>query len=250
LTEMLKPFTGVLVSDFFTGYDSLHCPQQKCLIHLLRDLNEDVFHNPFDKELMTLAHGFADLLRKVVKTVNRHGLQSKHLRRHRAEVEAFLAETCAGQLQSNLASGYQKRFEKYQAKLFTFLDHDGVPWNNNNAEHAIHCFARYRMFADGRFTEASIQDYLDLLSLYQSCEYQGINFLQYVRTETVDGRETFGPGTRKPARKDASESSSSSSAGAGPTPSKAEDTTGQASPGGFAEGGHLAAGSGNEQTTL
>ena len=23
------------------------------------------------------------------------------------------------------------------ARLFTFLDYDGVPWNNNNAEHAI-----------------------------------------------------------------------------------------------------------------
>jgi predicted RecB family nuclease len=208
LIEMLKPFTGVLVSDFYTGYDSPRCPQQKCLIHLLRDLNEDVFHNPFDKELVTLAHGFANLLRKVVKTVDRHGLQSKHLWQHRAEVEAFLAETCASDLRSDLATGYQKRFEKYRGKLFTFLDHDGVPWNNNNAEHAIHCFARYRMLADGRFSEASIQDYLVLLSLYQSCEYQGINFLHYLRNERVDGRENFGYGKRKPVRKDAAEPSS------------------------------------------
>jgi predicted RecB family nuclease len=211
LTEMLKPFRGVLVSDFFTGYDSLPCPQQKCLIHLLRDLNEDVFHNPFDKELVTLAHGFADLLRKVVKTVDRHGLQSTHLRVHRAEVDTFLAETRAAELQSDLAIGYQKRFEKYQAALFTFLDHDGVPWNNNNAEHAIHCFARYRMFADGKFTEASIQDYLVLLSLYQSCEYQGINFLQYLRDQRVDGRVAFGTGVRKSSGKGAAASPSSGS---------------------------------------
>jgi predicted RecB family nuclease len=249
LTEMLKPFAGVLVSDFFTGYDSVPCPQQKCLIHLLRDLNEDVFHNPFDKELVTLAHGFADLLRKVVKTVDRHGLQSTHLRGHRAEVEAFFAETLAAELQSNLASGYQKRFEKYQAKLFTFLDHDGVPWNNNNAEHAIHCFARYRMFADGRFTEASIQDYLVLLSLYQSCEYQGINFLQYLRNQRVDGRVAFGTGTRKSALKDAAESPSSESAEASHTPCNAEVTIGQAVRSGFVESGCLATENGEEQMT-
>ncbi len=29
-------------------------------------------------------------------------------------------------------------------KLFTFLDYDGVPWNNNNAEHAIKHFAIFR----------------------------------------------------------------------------------------------------------
>jgi predicted RecB family nuclease len=227
LTEMLKPFTGVLVSDFFTGYDSLPCAQQKCLIHLLRDLNEDVFRNPFDEELMKLAHRFAALLRKVVKTVDRHGLQRKHLQGHRAEVTAFFAEVCAAELQSDLASGYQKRFEKYQNELFTFLDHDGVPWNNNNAEHAIHSFVRYRTFADGRFTGASIQDYLVLLSLYQSCEYQGINFLHFLRSERVDGREAFGPGTRKPVGEKAADATCSSPSTDCPTPPKTEGTTEQ-----------------------
>jgi hypothetical protein len=31
---LLKDFTGVLVSDFYTAYDSIPCIQQKCLIHL------------------------------------------------------------------------------------------------------------------------------------------------------------------------------------------------------------------------
>jgi DNA-directed RNA polymerase subunit RPC12/RpoP len=198
LPEMLKTFTGVLVSDFFTGYDSIPCLQQKCLIHLIRDLNDDVFRHPFDAELMKLALGFATVLRRVVETVDRCGLRSKHLLRHRSEVDAFFVEACAGEAQSDLARAYQKRFEKYKGKLFTFLEHDGIPWNNNNAEHAIHCFARYRTTADGRLTDLSIQDYLVLLSLYQSCEYQGINFLHYLRHEHVDGQQSFGPGTRKP----------------------------------------------------
>jgi Transposase IS66 family len=193
-------------------------------------LNEDVFRNPFDEELRKLAQGFAALLRKVVKTVDHHGLESKHLQRHRAEVDAFLVETCAAELQSDLARGYQNRFEKYQDKLFTFLDHDGVPWNNNNAEHAIHCFARYRTIADGRFTEASIQDYLILLSLYQSCEYQGMNFLHYLRSAIVGGRQAFGTGVRKSVAVAVAGSSCASSAGECVMPPKAEPATGQANP--------------------
>src|SRR5947199_6772053 len=81
---------------------------------------------------------------------------------------------------------YQARFEKYRGKLFTFLDHDGVPWNNANAEHAIKCFAKYRQFADGRFTEASLGDYLVILSVCQSCEYQGIDFLDFLRGKGGD----------------------------------------------------------------
>jgi hypothetical protein len=40
--------------------------------------------------------------------------------------------------------------------LFTFLDHDGVPWNNNNAEHAVKRFADYREMADGHFSEQGL----------------------------------------------------------------------------------------------
>ena len=104
------------------------------------------------------------------------------------------------------------------------------------------------MFADGRFTDGSIQDYLVLLSLYQSCEYQGINFLQYLRNERVDGRVAFGTGMRKSARKDAAESPSSGAAEASRAPCKAADAVGQAAPSGIAVSGCLATGSGNEQT--
>ena len=50
LQEMLKDFRGVLVSDFFAAYDGIDCDQQKCLIHLMRDLNEGVLKHPYDQE--------------------------------------------------------------------------------------------------------------------------------------------------------------------------------------------------------
>ena len=40
--KLLAGFEGVLVSDFYTAYDSLGCVQQRCLIHLMRDLNDEV----------------------------------------------------------------------------------------------------------------------------------------------------------------------------------------------------------------
>jgi Transposase IS66 family len=38
MQEILKDCKGVLVSDFYAAYDSIDCPQQKYLIHLMRDL--------------------------------------------------------------------------------------------------------------------------------------------------------------------------------------------------------------------
>src|SRR5262249_61590040 len=39
LAELLSGFSGVLVTDFYSAYDSIGCAQQKCLVHLIRDLN-------------------------------------------------------------------------------------------------------------------------------------------------------------------------------------------------------------------
>lgn len=36
--EFLKDFNGILISDFYGGYDSINCRQQKCWVHLIRDL--------------------------------------------------------------------------------------------------------------------------------------------------------------------------------------------------------------------
>jgi len=75
----------------------------------------------------------------------------------------------------------RKRLLKYQDKLFTFLVHDGVPWNNNNAEHAITQFAYYRELANGQMSEEGLNEYLVLLSVYQTCKYKGVPFLTEYR---------------------------------------------------------------------
>lgn len=180
LGDMLLEFQGVLISDFFTGYDSLPCPQQKCLIHLIRDMNEDLRKNPFDHEFKELLNNFAKLIQEIVKTIDKFGLKKRNLNKHRITVSKFFKFVTDKQYSHDVSKKYQKRFEKYGARLFTFLDYDGVPWNNNNVEHAIKAFAKYRRFADGRLTEKSINDYLVLLSVFQTCEYRNIDVLQFL----------------------------------------------------------------------
>ena len=132
-------------------------------------LQSQYLGNPFDEDLKSLAADFGILLRKVVTTIDRHGLKCKHLGCHKKEVNLFFEAICNREYRSEVARGYQKRLEKYREKLFTFIDHDGVPWNNNNAEHAIKKFAHYREIADGVVPERCLRDYLTLLSIHQTC---------------------------------------------------------------------------------
>jgi hypothetical protein len=186
LAERLRGFDGVLVSDFFTAYDSIECPQQKCLIHLIRDMNEDVKSHPYDLELKKIVQAFATTVRLIIETVDRYGLTKNRLQKHKSSAMGFVEEVGRHHVSSEAAAKYQKRIEKYGYRLFTFLDYDHVPWHNNNAEHAMHAFARYRRFADGRLTKKSINDYLTILSVLQTCEYRGLDVLGFLLSGQAD----------------------------------------------------------------
>ena len=179
---LLADFRGVLVTDFYAAYESINCRQQKCLIHLIRDLNDDMRRNAFNAEIQEIGQSFAMLLRPIIETIDRYGLKTHYLRRHLKRAEQFFKFLAKRDYQSEVAVKYRKRFEKNRTSLFTFLEYDGVPWNNNNAEHAIKALADLRNVIGGTSSRKGIREYLVLLSVFQTCKYRGINFLDFVRS--------------------------------------------------------------------
>jgi predicted RecB family nuclease len=200
LKEMLKDFRGVLVSDFYAAYDGLDCPQQKCLIHLIRDLNQILLANPFDSEVQSVTAEFGSLLRQVVATIDEHGLRHYYLSRHRLDVDRYFETLDGSSPQSEAAQAIRDRLLRYREKLFTFIDHDDVAWNNNHAENAIKQFAYYRERRTGVMREAGLQDYLVLLSLYQTCRYKALEFLPFLLSGERD-IEVFAMSKRSSKRK-------------------------------------------------
>jgi hypothetical protein len=144
-----------------------------------------------------LAQEFASLIKPIVEAVDRFGLKTHHLRKHKRSVNRFYDAISKCDYQTDVAAGYKRRFEKNRNKLFTFLDHDGVPWNNNNAEHAIKAFARLRNRIGGKSSASGIRDYLVLLSISETCKYKGVNFLHFLQSGQVD-IDSFVGGSSKP----------------------------------------------------
>jgi len=184
--SLLKDFKGVLVSDFYTAYNSLDCPQQKCLIHLIRDFNDDLLKEPFNKEIKDIASEFASLLNPIIETVDRFGLKSRFLKKHKIGVDRFFKRLSHSDYQTETALKCKKRLEKNRHSLFTFLNYDNIPWNNNNAEHAIKAFAMLRRDFSGVSTEKGIHDYLILLSICETCRFKGLSFLDFLRSGEKD----------------------------------------------------------------
>ncbi|WP_442508214.1 TM0106 family RecB-like putative nuclease [Novipirellula sp. SH528] len=183
---LLEGFSGVLVSDFYPGYESIPCPQQKCLIHLMRDLNDDLLKQPFNSELRILASKFGAMLQSIVETIDEAGLKSKALKTHQVDVTTFYDWLEEVEYSNGVFQHFKERFEKSRSKLFTFLDHDDIPWNNNNAEHAIKAFAKLRNAIEKLNGERSIAEYLVLLSVSVTCEFQGVPVLTFLRSGLDD----------------------------------------------------------------
>jgi predicted RecB family nuclease len=194
LEEMLQGFTGVLVSDFYAAYDAPKCPQQKCLIHLMRDINDDIFHSPFDDELKQLAQRLVAVLKPIIDTIDRFGLKKYFLNRHKENVARYFNYLSTQAFASGAAQSYQNRMLKCRDKMFVFLDYDGIPWNNNNAENAIKPFASRRKILQASLSERGLRDYLLFLSISQTCRNKNLSFLRFLLSGKQD-IDAFANGT-------------------------------------------------------
>jgi hypothetical protein len=186
LKETIKDFAGVLVSDFYAAYDSVNCPQQKCHLHLMRDINDDILQHPFDEELKELARRYTLVLKPIIDTIDKHGLRQTHLNKHQRDAQTFLDWVAGRVVVSEIAQGYKTRIEKYGDRLFTFLKHDGVPWNNNCAENAVKLVASRRRLFGTSVSESGLKDYLVFLSIYQSLRRKGLSLLKFLLSGETD----------------------------------------------------------------
>src|ERR1017187_9357469 len=135
---------------------------------------------PFRRRVETTLRAFTLLLKPMVESIDRFGLKSRFLKKHLPSVKRFYREINESNLQSEGATKVRERLERNRDKLFTFLSYDGVPWNNNNAEHAVKPFAKLRHIIGGVTTEKGVRDYLVPLSICQTCKYIGVDFLDFM----------------------------------------------------------------------
>ena len=184
--DFLMGFQGVLVTDFYPGYDSVACRQQKCWVHLIRDLNEDLWENPFNSEFEVFVSEVRNLIVPMLEAVDKYGLKRRNLGKFSKSIERFYNKIINNRnYESEITQKYQKRFERYRDSLFMFLQEDGIPWNNNMAERAIRELAVQRKIIN-TFYKRVAPPYLLLLGLAQTCRFQEKSFLKFLLSGEKD----------------------------------------------------------------
>lgn len=178
--KFLVDYKGTLVSDFYPGYDAVECNQQKCWVHLIRDLNKDLLAAPFDIEFETFVSEVRNLIIPIMEAVQKYGLKKRNLNKFQQDIEKFYARVIIDKFyKSDLVKKYQKRFVRYQNSLFTFLEQDGIPWHNNAVERAIRHIAKQRAISSS-FSASVMDGYLVLLGIRQTCRFLGKSFFKFL----------------------------------------------------------------------
>jgi transposase len=178
--ELGKDFGGVVVADFFSAYNKLSGEQQKCTVHLLRELRDCA-----KKNKTTEFAAFRKKLKRVIADAVRLAAREDfdpatcenivwrlHDRVHALGVAEYKNPDCCR---------IAKRLRQHGGNLFTFLFHPGVVTpDNNRAERAIRPAVVIRKISGGSRTSNGANASADLMSLSRTCHLNDIDFVTFI----------------------------------------------------------------------
>jgi transposase len=179
----IQEFDGTLVSDFWGAYNAVDCSlRQTCLVHLLRDLeNVDKYKDPsehwpaFAKKLR---RWIADAIRlwRRQENYDEATYASRQQRLHDR-----LAWMIANPWEDAQAQRLIKRLRRHQKDLLTFLDQQGVPFENNHAERAIRPAVILRKNSYGNRSERGADAQAVLMSIFRTLKQRGLDPIPTMR---------------------------------------------------------------------
>jgi hypothetical protein len=178
-----KAFGGVVVADFYSAYNQLEAPKQRCLVHLLREVKETGEANEYFQKT-----SFAKQLRRWCQDALGLKDQRKQKKLNPAEYERKTArlETRLARLAQTTdpdpdARRLAKRLRRHQHELTRFLHEPKLEGTNNRAERALRPVVVLRKITGGNRSEAGAAAWAKLASLLATADQQKLGVYDATR---------------------------------------------------------------------
>ena len=177
-----EAFAGVLVSDFYVGYQHYPGVKQKCWAHLLRDVHDLRVAHEKEADVQAWAAGVQDVYRRAVTWKGAHATAGEEERQQaeRAcmrDLQAVYAPYTEAQVPQRALSA---RMAKHLHELFVFVREPTVPPDNNEAERALRgrplgSIVTSRKISGGTRSTRGSETKMTLASLFGTWRRRGIN---------------------------------------------------------------------------
>ncbi len=171
----IQEFDGTLVSDFWGAYNAVVCAfRQKCLAHLFRELEHTEKYKSPGKDWPDFAKKLRRLLGDAIRLWRRQEeLSAETYASRRDRIHGRLAELIDTPWKDANAKRLIKRFRRHRDELFTFLDQEGVPFDNNHAERTIRPAVIIRKNSHGNRSQQGADCQAVLMSIFRTLKQRG-----------------------------------------------------------------------------
>ena len=174
--NVLGDYRGLVISDSWGAWNHIGERWQRCLVHYLRELKDTMKYKSPGAEFAPFAKKLRRILRDAIRMADVKDLDER-LRakaRFEARVDALI-ESYSSSKERNCAR-LLKRLRREKGMLFTFLEEQGVDWNNNAAERALRPSVVIRKITYGNQSEEGAHAHAVLMSVKETCGLRGENF--------------------------------------------------------------------------
>lgn len=184
-----KEFDGVLITDFWAAYNAVVCAdRQMCLVHLLRELEQTENYKSPGEHWPAFAKKLRRLIGDAIRLWYRQHELSREVYASRKErLDKRLTEMIDTPWQGDHAKRLVKRLRRHQGDMFTFLDQEGVPFDNNHAERSIRPAVILRKNSYGNRSGHGADCQAVLMSIFRTLKQRGHDPIRTV----VDAVEQF-----------------------------------------------------------
>ena len=177
-----EDYGGTVCSDFYPSFDKLPYRQQKCLIHLLRDVGKARRRGRrVSLQFTRFERRIRRIVQDAVRTHERIRDDGIRLRRKKLLEERILS-LCSRRYTDRDCIRVCKLLKRHRKNLFTFLEAEDVHWNNNAAERAIRPSVVVRKNSYGSRSDTGAWNHAVLMTMNETCRMRGMNFMDFGRS--------------------------------------------------------------------
>ncbi len=188
-----EKYNGVLVSDFLSAYNKIESKKQRCLAHIMRDLEKVIkYWDEEDRPTVKYCERLMEILIRGIdlqREYTQKEWDAKYYRRRKA-LTAQLKDFSFPDPNKKLLVRFAKRLERHKDEIFTFLYERDVDYHNNHAEQQIRPNVILRKITFGNRSESGVKNHNVLTSVIQTAKMNGIDVLETLRESSSVGKNS------------------------------------------------------------
>jgi hypothetical protein len=177
--KVLGDYRGIVISDSWGAWNHIGVRWQRCLVHYLRELEDTVKYKSPGEDFLAFRKRLRRILRDAIRMSDNkdHGERLRAKARLEARIDALVSSYSPSEERNCVR--LLKRLRRERNMLFTFLEEEGVDWNNNAAERALRSSVVIRKITYGNQSDEGAHAHAVLMSIREACGLRKENFFDH-----------------------------------------------------------------------